>query len=125
MKLKEYEKFIEELESRGYKKYPTIKRATFTYFKAFGKSKYEEDRSNYQIAFSLYDWRKYADRDPSVNDNPFGVQPTIMVSRTIHEGFDLDFCCEFSDIEYIESLAEKFFKFVEENVKVNHYESED
>ena len=125
MKLKEYEKFIKELESRGYKKYHPIKRATFTYFKAFGKSKYEEDRSNYQIAVSVYDWRDFIHRDPSLKDRPFSVQPTIMVSRTVNERIDLDLCVNSIDIEYIESLAEKFFKFVEENVKVNHYESED
>lgn len=122
-----HNELIQELSLRGYKKCAGIKRADYTYFKAFGKSKYEEDRSNYQIAVSVYDWRKYIDRDEGLKDRPFSVVPTIMVSRTVNERIDLDLSShsDFRNIREIEMLGEKFFKWAEQNIEIAKNESED
>ena len=66
MTQKEYDKLIKQLEGKGYRKYPSIGNADFAYFKSFGKSEYEEGRSNYQICFDVYDFGKYAARNPFI-----------------------------------------------------------
>ena len=96
--------------------------ADYTYFKSFGKSKHEEDRSNYQIAFSVYDWRKYIDRDERLVERPYSIDTKILVSRVVDESLDLGI----SNTQYdnpnivdVEALAEKFFEWVENNVTID------
>ena len=85
MTQEEYNKLCDELESRGYKQYPSITRADFAYFKGFGKSDYEEDRSNYQVCFDVYNFGKYADREPYFRTKPYGIGSMVLVSRTANE----------------------------------------
>lgn len=121
MTTQEFYKFIRELDDRGYRKYPPISNADYTYFKSFGRSDYEEDRCNYQIAFSVYDWRKYIDRDASLAGHPYGIDTKILVSRVVDERLDLEMGSTEWDnpsIADVEAFAEKFFKWVEENVKL-------
>ena len=89
MTQEEFDKFEEEIRERGYRKYPSANNADFAYFKGFGESEYEEDRSNYQVCFDCYDFGKYADREPLFKREPWGVAPMILISREVNERVDL------------------------------------
>lgn len=130
MTKKELEKFELELSSRGYRKYPSHNGAKYTWFKSFGKSEYEEDRGNYQIAFSVWDFSEYAHRDNYLYENPYSVSPKVLVSRTVDERVDLalvssivsDFTKKenyVTNITEVERLAESFFKWVKDNVIIS------
>lgn len=122
MTTKEFYKFISELDARGYRMYPPLSNADYTYFKSFGKSKHEEDRSNYQIAFSVYDWRKYIAKDERLAECPYSIDTKILVSRVVDESLDLGISNTQSDnpnIADVEALAEKFFEWVENNVTID------
>lgn len=123
MTREELETFEERLKENGYKKYNGYNESDYTYYKSFGRgnNKYDEDRSNYQIGFLVYDFSKYANRDNHFKDNPYSIQPIIMVSRVIDERVDLEVVSDDVnkyDIERVESLAESFFKWVEQNITI-------
>ena len=116
-----YDSFCEDLQKRGYKKYPAPNRGDYAWFKGFGESDYEEDRRNYQICFEVYDFRKYADREPYFRTNPYGIEPRVLVSRTINERMDLTLASSSVKevgVDRIEQLAESFFWWVEKEVKL-------
>lgn len=119
----EYDKFTAELQRRGYKKYPSPRgmKDDWGWFKSFGKSQFEEDRSNYQICFDVIDFSPYADREPSFRDNPYGIEPLVLISRTVDERVDLHLSytkVDDNNIDEIERLAESFYKWVEKEVEV-------
>lgn len=123
MTKKELENFEEKLKKHSYKKYSGHNNADFSYFKSFGKDEnpYEEDRSLYQICFSVYDFSKYARRDKYLLENPIGIQVTLMISRIASERIDLDITSDSvsdTDIKKIEQLGESLFKWTEENIKI-------
>lgn len=122
MKQEEYNRFAEELKRRGYRKYPSPQfKDDWAWFKSFGESQFEEDRSNYQICFDVIDFSPYADRDPSFRDNPYGIEPLVLFSRTVDERVDLHLShikVDDSNIDEIERLAESFYKWVEKEVEV-------
>lgn len=123
MTQEEFDKFIKQLENKGYRKYPSISNADFAYFKGFGKSEYEEGRSNYQVCFDCYDFGKYADREPFFKREPWSVAPMILISREVNERVDLNLSSATlmdKGIEYIEQLAESFYKWVEQNIKIEN-----
>lgn len=123
MTREEFSKFEDEIRERGYRKYPSISNADFAYFKGFGKSEYEEGRSNYQICFDVYDFGKYADRDPFFKREPWSVAPMILISREVNERVDLNLSSasvKDKGIEYIEQLAESFYKWVEQNIEIEN-----
>lgn len=125
MTKKEYDKFIKQLEDKGYRKYPSIENADFAYFKSFGKSEYEEGRSNYQICFDVYDFGKYADREPFFKREPLSVAPMILISREVNERVDLNLSSATlmdKGIDYIEGLAESFYNWVEQNIEIDNEE---
>lgn len=95
--------------------------ADYAWFKSFGESKYEEDRSNYQVAFNIYDFSPYVSRDINLKENPYSCSPSILLSRCIDERMDLDISSILigqTDIEYIENLAQSFYEWVDKNVKL-------
>lgn len=121
MTQEEFDKFEEEIRERGYRKYPSANNADFAYFKGFGESEYEEDRSNYQVCFDCYDFGKYADREPLFKREPWGVAPMILISREVNERVDLNLSSATlmeKGIEYIEQLAESFYDWVEQNIEI-------
>lgn len=119
MTREELDKFEIQLNERGYKKYPAMNNADYAWYKSFGKSDYEESRSNYQICFSIYDFTPYAYRDENLRKNPYSCSPTILVSRTIDERCDLELgTINYLDIDMVELLGDSFYKWVEHNVKV-------
>ena len=125
MTQKEYDKLIKQLEGKGYRKYPSIREADYAYYKSFGKSEYEEGRSNYQICFDVYDFGKYADRDPFFKREPLSVAPMILISREVNERVDLNLSSasvKDKGIDYIEKLAESFYNWVEQNIVIENEE---
>ena len=125
MTIEEYNKFAEELQRRGYKKYPSprysIHRENYAWFKSFGESKFEEDRSNYQICFDVFDFSPYAYREPFLRENPYGIEPLILISRTTDERVDLHLSytkVNDNNIDEIERLAESFYRWAEKEVEI-------
>lgn len=119
----EYNRFAEELQQRGYRKYPSLRHGSddWAWFKSFGESKHQEDRSNYQICFDVIDFTPYADREPYLRDNPYGIEPSVRLSRTTNERVDLHLphCgLEDTEIDEYERLAESFYQWVSENIKI-------
>ena len=119
----EYDKFTAELQRRGYRKYPSPRFDSddYAWFKSFGESQFEEDRSNYQVCFDVFDFSPYADRDPYLKENPYGIEPQILISRTIDERVDLHLSytkVDDQNIDEIERLAESFYRWAEKEVEV-------
>lgn len=72
---KELQTLEAELQKRGYRKYTQCLTSSETYawFKSFDKE-YDEDEhivSGYQVAFRVWDWRRYQYRDNSLH--PYGL----------------------------------------------------
>ena len=123
MKQEEYNRFVEELQQRGYRKYPSPRygKDDYAWFKSFGESQFEEDRSNYQVCFDVFDFSPYADREPYLKENPYGIEPLVLISRTVDERVDLHLShtkVDDQNIDEIERLAESFYKWVEKEVEV-------
>ena len=123
MKQEEYNRFAEELQQRGYKKYPSPRgsKDDWAWFKSFGKSAHKEGRSNYQVCFDVVDFSPYADREPFLRDNPYGIEPSVRISRTIDERVDLHLShakVDDQNIDEIERLAESFYRWAEKEVEV-------
>ena len=126
MTREEYNKFTKELENRGYRQYPPVDNADETWYKAFGRGNnpYDEYRSLYQIAFSIWNFGKYSHRYEFFKKNSYSVHPTIMVSRTIDERVDLELghVEGNDDIERVEKLGESFMSWVNDNIKIKKTE---
>ena len=123
MTYEEYNKFCNDLQSRGYRKYPSPRYGSdgYAWFKSFGRSKHQEDRSNYQICFEVIDFSPYADREPYLRDNPYGIEPSVRLSRTTNERVDLHLChcgLEDTEIDEYERLAKSFYQWASENIKI-------
>lgn len=116
------EQFEKELKEKGYRKYPPYNRADRCWFKSFGESKHEEDRSNYQIAFSIWDFSPYADRDENLRKNPYRASVAILLSRCIDERVDVEVGSvnneKYKSIDYIERIAESFYNWAEKEIKL-------
>ena len=115
----EYNRLAEELQRRGYKKYPCPRgrKDDYAWFKSFGKSKFEEDRRNYQVCFDVADFLSYTGRE----DKLYGINSLVLISRTIDERVDLHLShakVKENNIAEIERLAESFYKWVEKEVEV-------
>lgn len=123
MTQEEYNKLTEELQHRGYRKYlsPRGRKDDWAWFKSFGESKHQEGRSNYQVCFDVIDFSPYVDREPFFRDNPYGIEPLVLISRTIDERVDLHLShtkVDDQNIDEIERLAESFYKWVEKEVAI-------
>lgn len=123
MTQEEYNKLVTELQRRGYRKYPSPRfmKDSWAWFKSFGESKHQEDRSNYQICFDVTDFSPYADREPFFRDNPYGIEPLVLISRTVDERVELYLShakVDDNNIDEIERLAESFFKWAEKEVEI-------
>ena len=123
MTREEYNKLAEELQQRGYRKYPSQQFSIddWAWFKSFGESKFEENKSNYQICFEVKNFSSYADRVPYLRENPYGIEPLVLISRTIDERVDLHLShikVDDTNIDEIERLAESFYKWVEKEVEL-------
>ena len=123
MTREEYDNFCQTLKSRGYKKYPSphYKKDDYAWYKYFGESKYEENRSNYQMCFDVYDYSEFAHRAKHLADDPFSIEPQVKVSRSVYERIDLHLSFtgyEETDIDALEELAASFFNWVDSNCPI-------
>lgn len=115
MTKEELYKLEENLKERGYHKQASINSADYAWMKSVGESKYEEGRCNYIVVFSIYDFTKYNHS----TSNTHACVPSIMLSRTIDERFDLDISTTYcNDIDKVESLAERFLEWAEQNIEI-------
>lgn len=123
MTREEYDKLVTELQRRGYRKYPSprFRKDDWAWFKSFGESQFEKDRSNYQICFDVFDFSPYADREPRFRTDLYSIEPQILISRTINERVDLHLSytkVDDTNIDEIERLAESFYKWIEKEIEV-------
>ena len=119
----EYNKFTEDLKQRGYRKYPSPRYGSdgYAWFKSFGRSKHQEDRSNYHVCFDVVDFSPYTSRDSFLRDNSYGIEPSVRLSRTTNERVDLHLShikVDDTNIDEIERLAESFYKWAEKEIEI-------
>lgn len=118
MTIEQFKAFEEKAKELGYRKYPAPHRGQYAWFRSFGKSIHESDRSNYQVCFEVYDWTPFISDGRMIRDYPYSIDTMVMVSRTIDERIDLSLNANSTDIEKVEKLAEEFYKWVEKNIKL-------
>lgn len=113
--------FEAELLRRGYKKqsYNTFGHEDYSYYKSFAPTapdEYGESRTQYQLFFCIYDYVKRAE-ELNRGDLPrmINVQPLVLVSRNPNEREEFVSMSNPDDIDFNESLAEKFFALVKLN----------
>lgn len=111
---KELQTLESELQKRGYRKYTTALTSTESYawFKAFDKEKNKDGEviNGYQIAFRVWDFRKYRDRDAPPYGFDFWTSALGTDSR-------MDFTSNWEpicDIDTFERMAEEFNQMVRE-----------
>jgi hypothetical protein len=117
---KEHKELVEKLQAMGYKEYTPHNNADKTWWKSFLREEnvWEDDRSCYQICWSIYDFHKFiADRAPDLKDTPYGYGVCVMVSRTVNERADLQLNATYS-VEEVEGLGASFYQWVKENIKI-------
>lgn len=116
MTKQELEQFENRLREMGYNKQASHRSAEYAWMKSVGQSKYEDNRCNYIIIFSIYDFTKYN----HAASNPYTLQPSILLSRTIDERYDLDITSHDIryDIDKVESLAESFYQWAEKEIEL-------
>lgn len=107
---KEVHSFEEILESRGYKKILSSKYNSdddYEYYKAVYD---DEENLSYQIFFKFWDFEKYC------AGSGYSVSVAIMpISLDGLERRDLNLSVDWAtDVDKIELLAEKFYKFITE-----------
>ena len=122
MTQEEYNKFEKQLTERGYRRFErTLSNEDWNFFKSFGKSKYEEGRSNYQLCFSIFDFPKYDRMDENVAKNPKSFMCYVLVSRTVDERIDIMLASGGRiTIDEAEERAASFFHWVEENIPITN-----
>lgn len=106
-----------ELQRRGYRKWTTALTSTESYawFKSFDKEKDECGYviSGYQIAFRVWDWRQYVDR----NAPPYGFD---FWTSPLGTDFRTDFTSNWEpicDIDTFERMAAEFNAMVRKYAK--------
>lgn len=100
------------LQKRGYRKYVKYltSNETYAWFKTFDKEKDDDDYviSGYQIAFRVWDFRKYVDR----NAPPYGFD---FWTSPLGSAFRTDFTSNWEpicDIDTFERMAAEFNQMV-------------
>lgn len=101
-----------ELQKRGYRKYAQCltSNETYAWFKTFDKEKDDDDYviSGYQIAFRVWDSRKYVDRNASPYGFDFWTSPLGSAFRTDFTSNWEPIC----DIDTFERMAAEFNQMV-------------
>ena len=116
---KELEKIEAELQRRGYKKYTTCLTSTesWAWFKSFGKKQDEAGKvtDGYQIAFRVWDFRKYKDRNAPDYGFDFWTSASGAVGR-------MDFTSNWEpicDIYTFECMAKEFHQLTKKYLRDN------
>ena len=118
---KELKAIESELQKRGYRKWTTALTSTESYawFKSFDKEKDTDGYviSGYQIAFRVWDWRHYADRNPNLRKHPYGFD---FWTSPLGTDFSMDFTANWepiADIDTFERMAADFNAMVRRYIK--------
>lgn len=119
---KELKKIEVELQRRGYKKYTTCPTSTesWAWVKTFTKKRNEDGDviDGYQVAFRVWDWRVYKDR----NAPDFGFD---FWTSALGTDCRMDFTSNWEpvcDIDTFERMAEEFHKLVRKFVGENKHD---
>lgn len=109
---KELNRLEVELERRGYRKYTTALTSSesWAWFKSFDK---EKDDDGYQVAFRVWDFTRYLDR----NAPPYGFD---FWTSALGTDSRMDFTSNWEpicDIETFERMAADFHKLVRKYTK--------
>lgn len=103
-----------ELKKRGYRKYTgcSTSNESWAWFKSFGKDKDDDGKvvAGYQIAFRIWDWRRYIESDPHMY--PYGLD---MWTSPLSTDFRMDFTSNWTpiaDIDTFERMAAEFNQMV-------------
>lgn len=112
MTTKEYKEWEKEAIERGYRKYNTTSSTNdYSYFKTIGKS---DGHYKYMIEWRVWDFNKYADRDPTLKKSPFSLEVNIMPD-SIKADMRLDMLIGdplVFGFDKIEVIAENYHKFL-------------
>ena len=116
---KELKTIEAELKRRGYRKYTTALTSSesWAWFKSFGKKQDEagEVTDGYQIAFRVWDFRKYKDRNVPDYGFDFWTSASGPVGR-------MDFTSNWEpicDIDTFERMAEEFHQLTRKYLQDN------
>ena len=116
---KELETIEAELQRRGYRKYTTALTSSesWAWFKSFGKKQDEagEVTDGYQIAFRVWDFRKYKDRNVPYYGFDFWTSALGTDSR-------MDFTSNWEpifDIATFEQMADEFHQLTKKYLQDN------
>lgn len=108
-----------ELEKRGYRKWTTALTSTESYawFKSFDKEKDDDGFvvNGYQIAFRVWDWRRYMYRDRNLQ--PYGFD---FWTSALGTDSRMDFAANWEpvcDIDTFERMAAEFNQMVRKFIK--------
>ena len=112
MTTKEYLQWEKEAIERGYGKCDTTSSSNdYSYFKTVGKN---DDGFQYMIEWRVWNWLKYADRDPSLVDRPYSLEVNIILDSIKYDmrldmliGEPLVF-----GFDQIEEIAKKYYQFI-------------
>lgn len=112
--MKYTEEQFKQLENKlieyGYTKFMTCLYGNESYgwFKSFRN---ENDDTEYQIEFAIYDYTKF----PYDDDDPFAVQINILLGGTEYR-IDLCITSPYFSIDDIESLAKETYNIIEKKI---------
>lgn len=108
-----------ELQQRGYRKYTGSSTAneTYAWFKNFARETDEDGRitGGYQVAFRVWDMRRYMDRDPDMHPYGFDFWTSLLGTK-----FRMDFTSNWepiADIGTFERMAAEFNTMVRKYAK--------
>lgn len=125
MTREEYNEMCLELIKRGYKRnFGELEKPRDDgmnyYYKVIErrKNEYGEERAINQLFFKIWSLEKYRDRVPY--NSLYSLEPVIMFSRSIDERIDLTLCHPRFSIDECEEIANKFGKWVDENIEEKH-----
>lgn len=119
---KELKKIEAELKKRGYRKYTTCLTSTesWAWFKSFDKEKNDDGCvvNGYQVAFRVWDFTRYLDRNAPSYGFDFWTSALGTDSR-------MDFTSNWEpicDIDTFERMAEEFHNLVRKFVGANKHD---
>lgn len=113
---KQYDKFIKDLEERGYifREYGMFSNVP-CYYRVieYRTDKHGDIRAVCQLFFNLYDFSGFIEQED------YSYEPVIYVSRNTDEHIDLTLSHPKHSIDDYEHIAREFMKFVDNNIKNN------
>lgn len=116
MTREELKQFESELQAHGYHKSTQAlsSKQDWGWFKSFYDNSAEYQNSDtriYTIEFRVWDFGKYANRDPSLKDNPYSID-TLILDGNADQRIDLEITSPKFDITTTEQIAAELHKML-------------